>query len=156
MADYLLAWDEQEAFGDWVVVDGDFEVDVGLTTALRVSLFTDKRAREEDRIPDRSGDPRGFWGNEYTPDPNDEYGSWLWLLDGKPLTAETLQQMEDYAEDAVAWMVTDGIARKVEATAQKFLEVDRTAALLEIRIYRNDDAPLRFRFKRFWTKAQAA
>lgn len=99
-----------------IVVGGEILVDNGLLTPVLVSLFTDARARSGDEIPDGTSDPRGWWGDAYLP-PGDRMGSRLWLLDRSLRTPFTLKRIEDYAREALAWMVEDGLATKVQSSA---------------------------------------
>lgn len=89
----------------------DLAADDGLRTAVLVSLFTDCRAEADDELPAGDGDRRGSWD-----DP--ERGSRLWLLSREKQTARTLERAREYAEEALAWLVEDGIARAVTVTAE--------------------------------------
>ncbi len=123
MADIALAWDGDLGEADIVVENGDLEIDQGLKTAVIISLFSDRLAESGDEIPDGSTDRRGWWGDmplesadESTGTP-DRIGSRLWLLDRALQTQDTLNRAERYANEALAWMVTDGVASSVTATA---------------------------------------
>ena len=52
---------------DLSIVDGDLLGDDGLMTAVTVSLFTDRLAREDDPLPEsmpgKEPDRRGWWGD---------------------------------------------------------------------------------------------
>lgn len=89
----------------------DLAADEGLRTAVLVSLFTDRRAEADDELPDGSTDRRGSWD-----DP--ERGSRLWLLGREKQTQRTLERAREYAEEALAWLVEDGIARAVTVSAE--------------------------------------
>ncbi|MEW6647182.1 MAG: phage GP46 family protein [Pseudomonadota bacterium] len=89
----------------------DISTDMGLRTAVIVSLFTDARAETDDELPAGDGDRRGSWD-----DP--QRGSRLWLLAREKQTARTLERAREYAEEALAWLVEDGIARAVTVTAE--------------------------------------
>jgi phage gp46-like protein len=89
----------------------DLASDAGLRTAVLISLLTDARAEADDDIPDGSDDRRGWWA-----DP--DMGSRLWLLVRETQTARTLERAREYAQEALAWLVEDGIARAVTVTAE--------------------------------------
>lgn len=123
MADIALIWDPANGRADFAVVDGDLAMDEGLGTAVIISLFCDRVAESGDVIPDGSDDPRGWWGD--TPLPNqtdlpggiDLTGSRLWLLARSLQVTETLRKAESYAREALQWMIDDGIAGSVTASA---------------------------------------
>lgn len=89
----------------------DFASDDGLRTAVIISLFTDRRAEADDELPDGGTDRRGSWD-----DPT--LGSRLWLLGREKQTQRTLERAREYAEEALAWLVEDGIARAVTVSAE--------------------------------------
>lgn len=123
MADIALVWDNTTGTADLALTSGDLQVDQGLITAVIVSLFTDRLAESGDVIPDGTTDRRGWWGDlpldsaDETSGQPDRIGSRLWLLDRALQTQETLTNAERYASEALAWMVTDGVADSVSATA---------------------------------------
>ena len=98
---------------------GGLEGDDGLTTAVLVSLFTDARAGADDRLPDpATANPRGWWGDALAWIDSDRIGSRLWLLSREKQVRETLRRAEEYAREALAWMLTDGAARTVAVSAR--------------------------------------
>jgi phage gp46-like protein len=118
MTDIALVWDPLLARADIAVAKGDLVADAGLRTAVLISLFTDALARPDDDIPDGTDDRRGWWGD--TPiegEAADPIGSRLWLLVRAKRTEETRRRAEAYARDALAWMVADGVAAAVDASA---------------------------------------
>ncbi len=118
MTDIALVWDPLLARADIAVAKGDLVADAGLRTAILVSLFSDALARPDDEIPDGTDDRRGWWGD--TPvegESADPIGSRLWLLARAKRTEETRRRAETYARDALAWMVTDGVAAAVTVSA---------------------------------------
>jgi phage gp46-like protein len=99
-----------------LVEAGELLADEGLLTAVLASLFCDARARTGDEPPDGTSDQRGWWGDQFD-EPGDRMGSRLWLLDRSLRTPYTLKRIEDYAREALSWMVADGLATKVQASA---------------------------------------
>ncbi len=125
MLDVALIWDTDAGSADFALVNGDLATDPGLKTALILSLFTDRLAAPGDLLPNNSADRRGFWGDlpvdpaaqAAGPSAADLTGSRLWLLDRALQTQETLRLAETYAEEALAWMVSDGVVGSVSAQA---------------------------------------
>ena len=83
-------------------------------SAIILSLFCDARA-----LPaDKQSDPRGWWGDALAANLNDVWGSRLWLLMKRAKAInEILRAAEEYATDALKWMVSDGIASSLSVTA---------------------------------------
>ncbi|MDA8483585.1 phage GP46 family protein [Pseudomonas resinovorans] len=112
--DLDLQW--RDGYG-YLYLDGaDLAVDDGLRTAVLVSLFTDRRARDDDRLPDGSEDRRGHWSDSYLPN-GDLEGSRLWLLEREKVLPDVLRRAEDYSREGLHWMLEDGVAATVQATA---------------------------------------
>lgn len=111
MPDITTFWVPAEGRGDWAVRGPDLAAGRDLETAVLISLFTDRRAEPDDVIPDGSGDPRGWWG-----DP--DLGSRLWLLERAKQTEDTRQRAQDYAQEALEWLVEDGVADEVTVVAE--------------------------------------
>lgn len=123
MLDIALVWNAQLGRADLQMNGGDLLADTGLQTAVIISLFTDRLAEPGDVIPDGSADRRGWWGDmpvdpaAQDAGPQDLIGSRLWLLHRALQTQNTLNRAEAYAKEALAWMISDGIAGSVEAVA---------------------------------------
>lgn len=114
MTDIALHFAPGAWSADLAIVDGDLATDDGLRTAAILSLFTDARARDDDPLPDADADRRGWWGDCANSDPNDRIGSRLWLLVREKVTDAVAVRARDYAREALAWMVTDGVAAAVD------------------------------------------
>lgn len=93
-------------------VTKSLETDESLQTRVLISLLTWARADPDDPVPDRD-DLKGWWGDSYPDVQGRQYGSKLWIVQNMPATQETLQLAKKYAEEALAWMVEDGIADSV-------------------------------------------
>jgi phage gp46-like protein len=114
MTDFALTY--QNGVVDLVVEDGDLKVDESLLPAVLVSLLVDRRAEPSDPLPDASADRRGWWADAYL-DGNDKYGSRLWLLRRAKNTPDVRERARDYAMEALAWLIEDGVAERVDVTA---------------------------------------
>lgn len=98
---------------DVVLVDGDLELSPGLEEAVLYSLFSDARASADELADEGLTAPRGWWGE----DPPDRFGSKLWLLERAKLDALTITRVQDYAREALAWMLAAGVAQSVDVRA---------------------------------------
>ena len=112
MTDIALIWNGHEA--DLAIENGDLVLDDGLHTSTVISLFSDRRARADDRLPGAEDDRRGWPGDAWPQVPGDQIGSRLWLLSREKELAETLRRAREYAQQGLAWMLEDGIAARVE------------------------------------------
>jgi len=112
--DITIFWDAMNNRGDWAVRGADLATGGDLETAILVSLFTDRMAAPDDEIPDGSGDPRGWWGDDGT----NQIGSRLWLLRRAKQTDETLQRAYDYVAEALQWLIDDGVVVKFDITVE--------------------------------------
>lgn len=108
--DILVQWDNVNASGDWALATGDLQTDQDLETACLVSLFSDRLATPDFVPTDGTSDRRGWWADLYNDAP---LGSNLWQLDRAKKTRDTLGLARRYAQDALAWLVADGVAASV-------------------------------------------
>lgn len=127
--DITIRWSAADSRGDWTLAPGgDLETGGDLANAILLSIFTDRQALADDVIPDGTGDRRGWWG-----DP--QMGSRLWLLDRAKQTDETRRRAEDYAAEALQWLIDDGVVARFDivATWER-----RSFLALRITAYRTD------------------
>jgi phage gp46-like protein len=135
----LLRWLNEKQRADLIRdEDGEFTVDPGLESALVISLFTDLAAPPE--LAEPGAMRAGWWADAYQ---DDRPGSLIWTLRRRTLTDVSLQLLETYAKDATVWLVDDGVAKSITATARR---KSRTAALLTLVITPPDGT----RFSRTW------
>ena len=151
MADAAMVMTENG--GELVLSGFDLERDDGLETAVIISLFTDRRASPE-QIPVElpQDDLRGYWGDIANATPSDQTGSLLWLLAREKQLPQVLGRAQQYCREALAWMVEDLVATRVEVTAQF---VAQGWMLILVDIYRPTGSPVRYQFNYEWA-AQAA
>lgn len=110
MTDINLIWLE-DGYGDWLVQGSDLTSGDDLTSSILASIFTDRQALADDKIPDGTTDLRGWWA-----DP--EMGSRLWLLSRSKQTAQVLADAKTYIAEALQWMLDDGVVVKFDITTQ--------------------------------------
>lgn len=113
MTDITTLWNAESSMGDWVEASGDLQQGDDLETAILISLFTDRLARDDDDFD--GDDRRGWWG-----DTGEDYaiGSRLWLLRRQPLTVATANKAEDYAKEALQWLIDDGVVASISPVTQ--------------------------------------
>lgn len=88
---------------------GDLLADGGLESAVMLSLFTGRRVDGQ----------RGWWGDTVAVVPGDEFGSRLWTLSREVDRPTVLRACaEEYASEALAWLVEDQVAERVDVIAE--------------------------------------
>jgi len=121
---------------DIAFAGADLATDDGLQTAVILSLFCDRRAEADDVLPDASGDRRGWWADAWPDVAGDLWGSRGWLLERAKELPEVERRAEAYAEQALAWLIADGVASAVRASAQR---LRRGVLALRIVIERSEE-----------------
>jgi phage gp46-like protein len=149
MTDLRSVFIDLEHGADYALDVLGLEVDDGLDTAIILSLFTDARANDDDALPLGQSDRRGWWGDAYPAVDGDRIGSRRWLLRASKQLQESLTIVKQYDEEALAWMVTDGVAQRVEV--ETFIVRDEVMGEI-IRIYRPDGSVSSFRFEQLWNQ----
>lgn len=111
--DISTLYEPQSIHCDWQVQMGDLTSGDDLQTAILISLFTDRLTNSDDDL-DNSSDRRGWWG-----DINAQYkiGSRFWLLRRQKLTLKVAQKAEQYAKEALFWLVDDGVVQSIQIEA---------------------------------------
>jgi phage gp46-like protein len=88
-----------------------------LSRAVVISLFTWQRASQSDEI---DNDQRmGWWGDTFAENKGDKIGSKLWLLLRQKVTDETLNRAQEYAYDALKWLIDDGICSDITVNVER-------------------------------------
>jgi phage gp46-like protein len=113
MSDISSFWDVERLAADWREGRGDLVNGDDLQTAIIISLFTDRVARDDDDID--GDDRRGWWGDA---DSENDIGSRLWLLRRQKLTQSVAQKAEDYSREALQWLVIDGVVSSFSVATQ--------------------------------------
>lgn len=149
MADVATQFLGFDVGADYVLGTAGLVEDDGLETAVILSLFTDRRANEDDVPPGDPEDRRGWWGDGHADIAGDQIGSRLWLLSREKQTPSVLVRARQYAQEALAWLIDDGIASQVEVEA--FIPRNQVLAV-NVAITRPARPPVRYRFDGFWNR----
>jgi phage gp46-like protein len=147
---HVWSWDDALWMADWVIEPPDLAHGHDLETAVIISLFTDGLAASDDVLPDNTDDRRGWWGDT-APDPRDPIGSKLWLLSREKQTNDVRLRAEEYTRNALAWMLTDGVADQINVAAA-WVDLGRLEVTVDI--WRNGNLVLSRRYARFWLAEQ--
>lgn len=114
MSDISTIWAPTLSRGDWVVAGPQLQSGNDLTTAILISLFTDRIAASDDAIPDGTNDPRGWWGDDAAL----PIGSRLWLLNRAKQTTDTLSLAQGYIAEALQWLIDDGVVASFDIVTE--------------------------------------
>lgn len=135
---------------DLSLLETDLTTDEGLQTAVIVSLFTDRRANDDDALPGNDTDKRGWWADAWPEIDRDRIGSRLWLLWREKQTPATASRAREYAQEALEWLTEDGIASSVTVSAE-WLRMGWLE--LVIVIQRPSGDAVEYRFSYVWKEA---
>lgn len=126
--------------------NGSLGFDQGLETAVLISLFTWRRAGPEDNVHPMHR--RGWWGNTFPDVAGDEWGSKLWLVFREKTNEEGAQKGKKWAEEALAWLLEDGVASAVPVEVSVEGNAPNRRLCVTVAIQRPDEpAP---RWRRVW------
>lgn len=132
MADIALTWNGIAAdieFGDL-----DINSDESLKSAILISLFTDKNHEGE----------RGCWIDSFEEDP---IGSRLWLIDREKRVSEIPLRANEYAKEALQWLIKDGIVKSIKVDS--YLE-GQNLLQIPIEVTKPDGKKASFKFDLVW------
>lgn len=143
VGDVALNWNLNSA--DIGLVGDDVGTDEGLQTAVILSLFTDRRAADDDSeaVADHR---RGWWADEFAAEDGDQIGSRLWLLDRAKTGADLGLRVEEYVREALAWMLRDEVVERIDVTT----ETRGQALGMEVTLHRPGGTPFTMRFDNVW------
>jgi phage gp46-like protein len=143
--DILIQWDNTQTLGDWVLAQGDLQTGQDLETACLVSLFSDALATPDFSPTDGTSDRRGWWADYYTPTP---LGSNLWQLERAKTTRANLGLAQRTVQNALQWLIVDGIATSVLVNTQW---ITSTMMGIAVAITKPNGSQTRFMFGWAWT-----
>jgi len=145
MTDAALIFNPDTSKADLSLDAFDLQGDAGLKTAVILSLFTDASAHADDVLPAGITDRRGFWADAYSA--GDVFGSRLWLLNREKQVSKVLNRAREYTDEALAWLVADGIAKSVSVNASWLRQ---GVMVIEITINKPDGDALQYNFETLW------
>lgn len=151
-SDPFLVWDSvwslEEGQADWRLAEagapgsGGLAADEAIATAVVIQLFTDRRCPPDHPLARLAGDDQGGWwgdGVDVVAERNETaLGSLLWLLQRAPLDADTERWAQSFALEALAPLVTQGLAARVDAIAEARPADNRLT--LTVRLHASDGA----------------
>jgi phage gp46-like protein len=153
--DIAINWDAAHFRGDWGLTTGDLQIAASdLESAVLVSLFTD-RVASPDFVPPAGSPPdrRGWWADTYRiAAGQDAIGSSLWQLNRavKSNSAVLLAQAQGYCQQALQWLVTQGIVASVNVETS-WLTPETMA--IGINITKPQSPPQTFNYSWAWGNA---
>jgi len=114
--DIALTYDSQIGAFDVSIdaLNADLAREESLSTVVLLSLLTDRTAQANEVDP--GADRRGWWADAFAEQVGDMFGSRLWLLAREKQLPATIARARAYIEEALAWLVADGLAKSVMAT----------------------------------------
>lgn len=133
MSDLLLV--PEMGGADIVIEDGKPTTTNGVGNAIYLSLFTP-----------------AWWGNGLS-ESSGRYNSRLPELFARPLNVSTRRDVEVAAQSALAWMVADGVAERIEAEVQI---VNRARLDLRVTVYEPGGQREDFAYAVNWDTEEAA
>lgn len=151
MSDIRTLYIDMERGADYAIESMLLAQDDGLTTSVLQSLFTDRRAEPDDVIPGGAEDLRGTWLDAFADEEGDRMGSRLWLLERAKLLPETVTRMREYCEEALEWMVRDGVAKSVAVETWIVRNYPTGIIGAQIDIVKPDGTTTRYKFDKLWS-----
>lgn len=144
MTDITTFWNGEQSVGAWQIGQGDLLSGEDLETAILLSLFSDRLARDDDEYD--GDDRRGWWGDSGADYP---IGSRLWLLNRQKLTPATAARAETYANEALQWLIDDGVVSSISIATQI---VYPSRLNMEILFTKPDGGSSSFKYSWVWEK----
>ena len=150
MVDIKLNLDTENLRFDLAVKNFDLETTEDIETAVYISLFTDRRARIDHRLPGMPQDPddlRGWCGDQMDDRRDDEIGSLLWLLEREVNVIVVIAKAKTYAEESLLWLIQDGLVKQITVASSALTQ---NVLLIEVLIWKNDGARIPLSYEYAW------
>ncbi len=142
--DIELFWNSTKAHADFQIKDSQLAHEHDIKTAVILSLFTDRRAAEDDKLPFASAGKRGWWGDALN---TRRIGSRLWLLSREKQLQQVVNRAREYAQEALQWLLDDGVVKVLTVEAEN---VSFGVLALYVRIERDNTPPASYKFEYAW------
>ena len=131
MSDIAIEYKSQIKEYDISILNGDLKECDDLDSAVIISLFTWARAAAGE--VDENAPRFGWFGDKIDADNTDSTGSKLYLLKRKKITNQTIMDSREYIEQALQWMIEDGVATEIKVEVERNAsDVNRADALVQI------------------------
>lgn len=127
---------------DIKIEGGALKAELGLQTAVLISLYSDRRATLEE-LPPGESDPAGWWADEFEAVADDQIGSLLWTLKRAKISNALAGRVRDIVAESLQWMIDDGVAQSVDVSAE--LQLPSTV-VFSVDILRPEGDSFFFRF----------
>lgn len=147
--DIKIQWNTTYNQGDIEYGTNDLVRELGLETAVIISLFTDRRANDDDELDDID-DRRGWWADSTSEIDDDQIGSRIWLLGRSKTTKETELRLVEYAEEALQWLIDDGVAEDIVVTTERTGIKGNDRLDFKVEIFKVDGNTETFKFDDLW------
>jgi phage gp46-like protein len=131
--------------GDLEVSGSDLVNEPGLENAVLISILTDRRADNEDILPNIADTKRGWWADNIS---SHKIGSRLWILGRHTINNTTLAEAKQYTEECLAWQISDGVADQIIVTVERASNKNTTNT--EIIILRENLDSIYFQYTMNW------
>jgi phage gp46-like protein len=99
---------------DLSLAGADLAAEDTLASTVLTSLLCDRLAQGYEITTGQ--DQRGWWADAFTETPH-KTGSRLWLLEREKQLPATVRRCQQYCQEALQWLVDDGLASAVSVTA---------------------------------------
>lgn len=117
--DISLLFPKGTIYADIFISAPDLKTGDELESAIIISIFTDRRANDDDDLL-QDADPRGWFGDSFNPNRNDKIGSRLWLLRRAKMTDDTIAKAREYVIEALRWLVDDNVASSINVETSRY------------------------------------
>ena len=150
--DIKVIWNNDYQEGDIQYNKGDLTRELGLETAVMMSLYTDRQASTDDILPDSNSiDRRGWWGDQITDFDGDQIGSRLWLLERSKITDDIISTAKFYIEESLQWMIDDEVVQNIEIEVERQNRADGSGTLAAlIQLEQSDGKIVALKYDDLW------
>lgn len=129
--DIDISKDSSGIFDIAVADNGDLVTTEGFDTALKMSIFCERRASSSEVQVSKFR--RGWIGNLLSDIVNFEIGSKRWLFDQDRMTQETVNGVSDAINDGLQWLIEDNYLDAIDVTAANTLDT----ITVQVDLFRN-------------------
>ena len=145
--DITLSFNPNSNFIDIGTNGADLQTGNDLANAIIISLFCNARAQSGDQYD--GDDPQGWWGDSYATVQGFTVGSRLWLLRRQLLTQNIANLAQQYALEALQWLVTQFVVASVDVQTAI---VDRFTLGMNITVTKPNGSIETFEYQFVWSQ----